>query len=73
VRGKHPGAAGDPAFAHTYETTGTYRLGVATLWTATAVMSGPGLTAPLTIDLGTAVVTNARDYPVVEIRSRLLP
>jgi hypothetical protein len=73
VQSDHAGAAGDPAFAHTYEATGTYRLGVATLWTATAVMTGPGLTTPLTIDLGTAVVTNARDYPVVEIRSRLLP
>jgi hypothetical protein len=73
VRSDSAGAPGDPAFAHTYETTGTFRLGVATLWTATAVMTGPGLAAPLTIDLGTAVVTNGRDYPVVEIRSRLLP
>jgi hypothetical protein len=73
VRSNEAGAAGDPASAHTYETTGTYRLGVATLWTATAVMTGPGLATPLTIDLGTAVVTNALDYPVVEIRSRLLP
>jgi hypothetical protein len=73
VRSDHAGAPGDPASAHTYETTGIYRLGVATLWTATAVMTGPGLTTPLTIDLGTAVVTNARDYPVVQIRSRLLP
>lgn len=73
AHGNDAGAPGDPAFAHTYETTGTYRLGVATLWTATAVMTGPGLSAPLTIDLGTAVVTNGRDYPVTEIRSRLLP
>jgi hypothetical protein len=72
VRSRTPGRAGDPAFAHTYEQTGTYRLGVATLWTATAVMTGPGLDAPLTINLGTAVVTNARDYAVVQIRSRLL-
>ena len=73
TRSRVAGGPGDPAFAHTYEATGTYRLGVATLWSATAVMTGPGLAAPLTIDLGTAVVTNARDYLVTQIRSRLLP
>jgi hypothetical protein len=72
VRSRVAGGPSDPAFAHTYEATGTYRLGVATLWSADAVMTGPGLTTPLTIDLGTAVVTNGRDYPVIEIRSRLL-
>ena len=73
VRSRTAGGPGEPAFAHTYERTGTYRLGVATLWSAGAVMTGPGLAAPLTIALGTAVVTNARDYPVTSIRSRLLP
>jgi hypothetical protein len=71
VRSRNQGGPGDPAFAHTYERTGTYRLGVATLWSAATVLTGPGLAAPLTIDLGTAVVTNARDYPVVSVRSRL--
>ena len=61
-----------PAAEHTYETTGTFRLGVATRWSASAVMTGPGLATPLTIDLGTAIVTNGRDYPVVQVRSRLL-
>jgi hypothetical protein len=73
VRVDHAGSAQAPALARTYETRGTYRLGVATLWSATAVMTGPGLAAPLAIDLGTAFVTNARDYPVVSIRSVLLP
>ncbi|MDQ1466182.1 MAG: hypothetical protein QOH10_597 [Actinomycetota bacterium] len=73
VRSSVAGGPGDPAFAHVYETVGTYRLGVATLWSADAVMTGPGLAIPITIDLGTAVVTNGRDYPVVQIRSRLLP
>ncbi len=73
VRSRVAGRRGDPAFAHTYEETGTFRLGVATLWTASAVMTGPGLATPLTIDLGTAVVTNGRDYRVVSVRSRLLP
>ena len=72
VRSATAGRAGDPAFAHVYEHTGIYRLGVATLWTATAVMTGPGLAAPVRINLGTAVVTNALDYPVAQIRSRLL-
>ena len=31
VRSRVAGGPGDPAFAHTYETVGTYRLGVATL------------------------------------------
>jgi hypothetical protein len=73
VRSSVAGGPGDPASEHTYEKTGTYRLGVATLWSADAVMTGFGLATPLAIDLGTAVVTNARDYPVVQIRSRLLP
>jgi hypothetical protein len=72
VRTGVAGGPGDPASEHTYEKTGTYRLGVATLWSASAVMTGAGLTAPLAIDLGTAVVTNGRDYHVVQIRSRLL-
>ena len=71
-RSPDPGQPDDPAFVHTYEQTGTYRLGVATLWSANAVLSGPGLATPIAIDLGTAVVTNGRDYPVVQIRSRLL-
>jgi hypothetical protein len=73
TRSRVAGGPGDPAFAHTYERTGTYRLGVATLWSAGAVMVGPGLVTPLAIDLGTAVVTNGRDYPVASIRSRLVP
>jgi len=70
--GDSPGTPEDPAFTHTYEQTGTYRLGVATMWSASAVLTGPGLATPLVINLGTALVTNGRDYPVVEIRSRLL-
>lgn len=73
VRTASPGGPGDPAFTHTYERKGTYRLGVATIWNATAVMTGPGLTAPLSIDLGSALVTNGRDYPVVAVRSVLVP
>jgi hypothetical protein len=72
VRSRVAGGPGTPASEHTYEKTGTYRLGVATLWSADAVLTGFGLTAPVTIDLGTAVVTNARDYPVIQIRSRLV-
>jgi hypothetical protein len=73
VRSRVAGGPGDPASEHTYEKTGTYRLGVATLWSADAVITGFSLTTPVTIDLGTAVVTNGRDYPVIQIRSRLLP
>jgi len=73
TRSDAPGDANDPAFTHTYETRGTYRLGVATIWNADAVMTGPGLATPLSIDLGSALVTNARDYPVVSVRSVLTP
>jgi hypothetical protein len=73
VRVDGAGRPDDPALAHTYETRGVYRLGVATIWTATATMTGPGLAAPLTVDLGAALVTNARDYPVISVRSVLLP
>ena len=72
VRSRAGGSVGHPAFTHTYETAGTFRLGVATLWSASAVLSGPGLATPLTIALGTAVVTNGRDYPVVSVTTHLL-
>ena len=72
IRSADAGTPDRPAAEHTYESTGTYRLGVATEWSAAAVIIGPGLATPLTIDLGTAIVTNGRDYPVVQVRSRLL-
>jgi hypothetical protein len=72
VRSRAGGSVDHPAFTHTYETARTFRLGVATLWSASAVLTGPGLVAPLTIELGTAVVTNGRDYPVVSVNTRLL-
>ncbi len=72
-RSRVPGSADEPAVTHTYEKTGTYRVGVATIWTAAAQVTGPGITTPITIDLGTAIVTNGIDYPVVQVRSRLLP
>ncbi|HEY5013652.1 MAG TPA: hypothetical protein VIK61_13245, partial [Acidimicrobiia bacterium] len=71
-RSRAGGSVDHPAFTHTYETAGTYRLGVATLWSASAVLTGPGLAAPLAFELGTAVVTNGRDYAVVSVRTHLL-
>ena len=72
IRRGRAGGPTDPAVTHIYEKTGTYRLGVATLWSAGAVITGPGITFPFTLDLGTALVTSGRDYPVIQIRSRLL-
>jgi hypothetical protein len=72
VRSRSGGREGRPALTHTYEQAGTFRLGVATLWSASAVLTGPGLDAPFAFDLGTAVVTNGRDYPVVSVTTHLL-
>jgi hypothetical protein len=36
-------------------------------------MVGPGLATPVPIAIGRAVLTTTRDYPVVEVRSVLLP
>ena len=57
---------------HTYETKGQYTIRVATMWRGQFVMTGPGITTPLPVDLRTAQLTNTRAYPVVEIRSVLV-
>ena len=66
------GNAEQPAVRHTYETKGQYTIRVATMWRGQFVMTGPGITTPLPVDLRTAQLTNTRAYPVVEIRSVLV-
>ena len=66
------GSEAQPAVRHTYETKGEYALGVASLWRGEFVMTGPGITTPLPVDLRTAQLTTTRDYTVVEIRSVLV-
>ena len=67
-----PGSAARPAARHVYETKGDYTLRVSALWHGEFVMTGPGIGAPLPVDLRTAQLTTTRDYPVVEIRSVLI-
>jgi len=66
------GTEADPAARHTYETKGTYRVTVASVWEAAFTMTGPGFTDPVPIDVATAQVRTTRDYCVVEIRSTLV-
>jgi hypothetical protein len=67
------GSAAHPAATHVYDRKGTYALSVASVWDAQVTMVGPGITTPVPIAIGRAVVTTTRDYPVVEVRSVLLP
>jgi hypothetical protein len=65
------GSAAEPAVRHTYETRGIYWITVTAVWGADVVLAGPDLPgAPVSI--GTAVVRNALQYPVMEIRSVLV-
>jgi hypothetical protein len=50
-----------------------YELQTASVWEGDVTMTGPGIAAPLPVQIGRAVVTTARDYRVVEVRSVLLP
>ena len=66
------GSEAQPAARHVYETKGDYDVRVAALWQGQFVMTGPGITAPLPVDLRTAQLASTRDYPVAEIRSVLV-
>jgi hypothetical protein len=67
-----PGSELDPAFTHDFATKGAHTLLVSSVWRATVVMTGPGVSVPIPIDIDTAVLTTTADYPVTEVRSRLV-
>jgi hypothetical protein len=67
-----PGDDVHPAAIHRFARKGAHTLSVSSVWRATVTMSGPGGAAPVPIDIDTAVLTVAVDYPVVEVRSRLV-
>jgi hypothetical protein len=67
-----PGSPADPAVRHIYQTKGTYQLTVTGRWEADVVLSGPGLPGA-GVPIGTAVLRSTFSYPVVEIRSVLVP
>jgi hypothetical protein len=67
--------AGDPsspAAAHRFTTKGAHSLSVSSVWRATVNMTGAGGAVPVPIEIETAVLTVTVDYPVVEVRSRLV-
>jgi hypothetical protein len=66
------GSPGAPGATHVFDVKGRYTLRVASVWQATVTMTGPGLTSPLPIAIGSAVLTSTRAYPVVEVRSVLV-
>ena len=67
-----PGDDERPAAIHRFAVKGAHTLSVSSVWRATVTMTGPGGTAPVPIDIDTAVLTATVDYPVVEVRSRLV-
>lgn len=67
-----PGDASNPAATHEFTRKGAHQLSVASVWRATVTLVGPGVTVPIPIDIDTAVLTATVDYPVVEVRSRLV-
>ena len=67
-----PGDDVHPAATHRFARKGAHTLSVSSVWRATVTMTGPGGAAPVPIDIDTAVLTVAVDYPVVEVRSRLV-
>ncbi len=67
-----PGDDAHPAAGHRFAFKGAHSLSVASVWHATVTMTGPDGVAPVPIDIDTAVLTATVDYPVVEVRSRLV-
>ncbi len=67
-----PGDDAHPGAVHRFTRKGSHSLSVSTVWRATVTMTGPGAAAPVPVDLDTAVLTATVDYPVVEVRSRLV-
>ena len=55
------GSEPQPAVRHTYETKGEYTLASRACGAASFVMTGPGITTPLPVDLRTAQLTTTRD------------
>ena len=66
------GAPSLPAAVHRFATKGAHSLSVASVWRATATMTGGGGAVPVPIDIETAVLTVTVNYPVAEVRSRLV-
>lgn len=67
-----PGDDGHPGAIHRFARKGPHTLSVSSIWRAAVTMTGPGGVAPVPIDIDTAVLTATVDYPVVEVRSRLV-
>jgi hypothetical protein len=67
-----PGDNAHPATIHRFATKGAHSVSVSSVWHATVTMTGPGGAAPVPIEIDTAVLTATVDYPVVEVRSRLV-
>ena len=65
-----PGSADGPAAEHTYAQPEDVVVVHETLWTGSAVLTGPGLPpGGVVVDLGEAVLATARAYSVIEVRT----
>ena len=65
----HPGSPDKPAFTHTYQTRGDYRLTMTVSWAGTYSFSGYGISQ--TGSLGSVTVEASRAYHVYEVRGVL--
>lgn len=67
-----PGDASSPAAAHRFARKGAHSISVSSVWEATVTAVGPGGAVPVPVGLDTAVLTATVNYPVVEVRTRLV-
>jgi len=68
-----PGSAESPAATHLYALPANVVIVHEILWTGTSVVTGPGVPGSgVPIDLGQAVVSIARAYDVIEVRTPLV-
>ncbi len=65
-----PGDAANPAAKHRFATKGAHLLGVSSVWRANVTVIGTDGAEP--VDIETAVLTATVDYPVTEVRARLV-
>ena len=67
-----PGSATAPAAMHVYAEPAETFIIHEVLWSGSSVVTGPGVPGGgITVDLGEATLSTARDYDVIEVRTPL--
>ena len=63
------GSADQPAIVHTFSEANDVSIAHSVVWVGQYTLTHPQLAAPVVVDLGSAVITEAVDYDVIEIRA----